>query len=1007
MNKFYRRKTLVQACAIAMIAGGVISYGPKVLAATAAGTQIKNLATVTYEDAAGNVYSAQSNEAIVTVAQVYTATLGVDSDATAAPGQIVYLPYVLTNTGNGVDTFDLSAANGITGGDNVDSANITIYNDVNGNGVPDAGEQAISSVTLNANVDNVANLVVAVEVPAAATAGQTLGVTLTAQAQEGTGTAVAASVTDLSTGGGRDTFNSTNESLITVTGDAVLVTTKSSVHDIANSEISYTITVRNNGNRPATNVVIFDGLPENTTLESAGVSGLLATNNDTLVTADILDETDLLLDLNADGDIADADEATLGIDLNTDGDSSDTAVAGLYAVDAELPSQSSVTLTFTVSYDPDVITGGGVIENVGYAAGDTDGDGVADSLAPSNVRQDIVPSDFGVTIEDTGTAAAAGVNDGGDDDAVAGGDQFVDQIATGGTVVFTNVITNTGNSDDIFELTVNPGNFPVGTVFTFFDDSGVVQLTDSNGSGVDSGVIASNASKTIVVKAALPASASGPAPAPATEYEATVTAVSANDPAATKASDSVANSLGTIIDAEADIHNAANGGIGTNENLLVTPYASVVSVTGTVGTSVNIPLFVDNESGGSDSYLLTAGSSWDGTTLGGLPAGWSVEFFESDGAGGPTGAAITATPVLPAGQLDYPIIAVVSIPADAALAVEDVAIDNNGDATADTLDGNGDGDGDYPVFFQIVSPTTGATDIVLDSVDVDSLRQLSLVTPGSNQAEAGGTAAYGHTLTNNGNVDEVVEIDSSNSQSGWSSTVNIDTDGDGVADTEIGNLVAGPITVLQPDNVAIVIEVTDTDNDGNPEITLAPGQIVPLSATVFAPANAAAGQTDVLTLSATNTDTAAGAPSVTVTDQTTVISGQVRLTKTVAVDEGCNGSLESGFAAVQTTAVEPGDCAVWRVVAENQGTTTASNVTINDAVPAFSVFEAGTLRYCLSSGCQIELGVVTDGPGDDAGNIVANNIVFYVGTGASPSTGEGGVLVAGEQATAQFSVRVQ
>ncbi len=1009
MNKFYRRKTLVQACAIAMLAGGVISYGPKVLAATAAGTQIKNLATVTYEDAAGNVYSAQSNEAIVTVAQVYSATLGVDSDATAAPGQIVYLPYVLTNTGNGVDTFDLTVIDGITGGDNIDASNITIYNDANGNGVPDAGELAISSVTLNANVDNVANLVVAVEVPSSATAGQTLGVTLTAEAQEGTGSAVAASVTDVSTGGGRDTLDGTNESLITVTGDAVLVTTKSSVHDVANSRIAYTITVRNNGNRPATDVVIFDGLPENTSLISSGVSGLLGTNGDLLDTAAVLDETGLLLDLNADGDITDADEATLGIDLNTDGDSTDTAVNGIYAIDAELPSQSSVTLTFTVSYNPNVITGGSVIENVGYAAGDTDGDGVADSLAPSNVRQDIVPSDFGVTVEDTGTAANAGVNDGGDDDATANGDQFVDQIATGGTVVFTNVITNTGNSDDIFELTVNPGNFPVGTVFTFFDDSGVVQLTDSNGSGVDTGVIASNASKTIVVKATLPASASGPAPAPDTEYEATVTAVSANDPAAVKASDFVANSLGTIIDAEADIHNTDNGAIGTNEDVLATPYASVLSVSGTVGTDVNIPLFVDNESGGSDSYVLTAGSSWDGTTLGGLPAGWSVQFFESDGSGNPTGSAITSTPVLPAGQLDYPIIAVVSIPADAALAVEDALFDNNGDGTPDSLDGSGDGDGDYPIFFQIESPATGATDIVLDTVDVDSLRQLSLVTPGSNQVEAGGTAAYGHTLTNNGNVDEIVEIDSSNSQAGWSSTVNIDTNGDGVADTEIGNLVPGAITVLQPDNVSIVIQVTDADADGNPELTLEPGQVVPLAATVFAPSNAAAGQVDVLTLSATNTDATAGAPSVSVTDQTTVISGQVRLTKTVAVDVGCDGTLESGFSAVQTTAVEPGDCAVWRVVAENQGTTAASNVTINDAVPAFSIYEAGTLLYCLSNGCLQDTtpDSVTDAPGDDAGNIVANNIVFYVGTGANPAAGLGGVLVAGEQATAQFSVRVQ
>ena len=47
----------------------------KAYGATAAGTQIKNLATVSYEDSAGNSFTAQSNEAVVTVAQVYSATI--------------------------------------------------------------------------------------------------------------------------------------------------------------------------------------------------------------------------------------------------------------------------------------------------------------------------------------------------------------------------------------------------------------------------------------------------------------------------------------------------------------------------------------------------------------------------------------------------------------------------------------------------------------------------------------------------------------------------------------------------------------------------------------------------------------------------------------------------------------------------------------------------------------------------------------------------------------------
>ena len=123
----------------------------------------------------------------------------------AAAGTTVYLPYILTNTGNGTDTFDLNAVNGIFNDiDNIDSTNITIFHDVNGNGEPDPGpgEPAITEITLNQG--DFANLVVAVVVPPGAAPGDTLGVTLITQAREG-GTVAATpapgtTVTDLSAG---------------------------------------------------------------------------------------------------------------------------------------------------------------------------------------------------------------------------------------------------------------------------------------------------------------------------------------------------------------------------------------------------------------------------------------------------------------------------------------------------------------------------------------------------------------------------------------------------------------------------------------------------------------------------------------------------------------------------------------------------------------------------------------------------------------------------------------
>jgi len=176
------------------------------------------------------IYSATSIAA--TAAHVYSATIGTDIDSAAAPGQTVYLPYVLSNTGNGTDTYSVTAVDDVaSAADTLNADSIAVYLDTNGNGQPDANESIVTTVTLNEG--EVANLVVAVQVPTVASSGDTLAMTLTAQAQEGTGAAVVGSVTDLTTAKGRDGLDDTNESVITISGDAVLVTTKSAIVDAA------------------------------------------------------------------------------------------------------------------------------------------------------------------------------------------------------------------------------------------------------------------------------------------------------------------------------------------------------------------------------------------------------------------------------------------------------------------------------------------------------------------------------------------------------------------------------------------------------------------------------------------------------------------------------------------------------------------------------------------------------------------------------------------------------
>jgi len=1013
---------LAQSCAALLIAGSVAFSASSVWAATQAGEEIRNLATVTYEDAAGNVFSAQSNEAIVIVAQVYSATLGVDVDVNAAAGTTVYLPYILSNTGNGTDVFDLTAIDGITGGADINASNITIFHDVNGNGEPDPGpgEPAITSISIDDG--DSADLVVAVQIPPTATPGQTVGITLTAQAQEGSGAAVVGSVTDLSPGtgptgfGGRDGLDDTNESLITVTNDAVIDINKQITSvDTVNNRITYTLTVRNNGGQAANDVVIFDGLPENTTFFSTGGTGLIAPT-DTLSDEAVLSETILGIDLNADGDSTDVDEAGLGLDLNSNGVSTDTAVDGIFAIDAELPAGNTVTVTLTVEYDPALFNGNDDIFNQAFASGDTNNDGVADILVSSNRPSFTVDADYGVTITDTGINGAPGVNDGGDDDNAINQDQLVDEAAVGGFAVFSAIITNTGNSNDSFNLSISPtgNNFPPLTTFTFFDETGLVPL-------VDSGTIAPGDSKTIIIRANLLDTATGAPPAPATEYQATVVAVSANDPAVTPASDTVDVSLETIVVAEVDLHNSPNGLIGTDEDALSgVPYTAITSFAGQPGTTVNIPLYIDNESEASDSYVLDAGSSLVAGSLGALPAGWSVQFFIGDGAGNPTGSAVSTTTTIPAGDVDFEVIAVVSIPADSTQAVNDFVFDNDGDGTPDTLDGDalnaGDGDGDYPIFFQIISLNTGASDTKLDSIDVNDSRALSLIPPSSQNIDPGSSVTYTHTLTNNGNVTESVELTASNSQTGWATTLSIDTNGDGNPDTLISALddtLTLPtdsltITVQQNNGVDIVVTVTDTDSDGIAELELLPGYSIPLTAVVFAPANAPINQTDLLTISADNSD--AAGPSVQVIDQTTVVNGQVVITKTVAVNTDCDGTEDDiAFLETQTDTVEPGQCAIWRVVAENTGAVDALNVIITDSVTDFSDYEPGTLRYCLGDSCDINdiASSVNDAANGDNGTVTGSTITFYIGDGINPTAGEGGLLISGQKATVQFAVRVQ
>src|SRR5262245_11332 len=210
-----------------------------------AGTSIGNQASATYTDASNTPRSTTSNVAITIVQQVASFTLTADGAKFAAPGGQVYYPHTLVNTGNGIDTFNLSVANNASG-DNFDLASLALYADGNGDGLPDNATPITTTGPLASGATF--QFVAMGIVPAGETAGRTAIITVSAS---GTATATPA-----------PTQNNTDTT--TVTGNAVINVTKAlSANSGAAGSGPYTVTLTYNnvGNRAATNLNLRDVLP--------------------------------------------------------------------------------------------------------------------------------------------------------------------------------------------------------------------------------------------------------------------------------------------------------------------------------------------------------------------------------------------------------------------------------------------------------------------------------------------------------------------------------------------------------------------------------------------------------------------------------------------------------------------------------------------------------------------------------------------------------------------------
>ncbi len=723
--------------------------------------------------------------------------------------------------------------------------------------------------------------IVAATVPATATSGQTNSLTVTA------------------TSGFSASQSAANTDTTTVTSNAVINLTKSvSVASGApgSGPYTYTLTYTNTGNSTATAVKVTDTVPAG--LVEVANSGLWSVTGATA--------------------LSDA-KATYGTAPNQITYDYGVSTAGtVTAVISNIAPGQSGTLSFRVNVAAS--TAPGAINNTASVSYN---DGSGNTI---NGNSNAVP----FTVTQTAAVTITGAT-------VASANQ-------GGTATFNNVIKNTGNGPDTFNITLSTGNFPTGTSFVLYKSDGATPLVDTNGDGIpDTGPLAAGASYTVVVKAVLPSNAAGSGP-----FSVNKTATSIVTPSV---SQTAADTLTAITAAAVDVTgNAPLGGSGVVGTGAGPEAAAQATNAINPGATTTFIVVANNTGPVADSYNVAAStvSSFASQTL---PAGWVVSFKADGGAGNcsTTGATISSTATVAAGS-SATVCAVVSVPAGSAV-------------------------GTTALYFRALSPATGAQDTLHDAVSVNAVRSLTFTPNNTGQVYSGGSVVYSHVLTNTGNVVEgngavsTITLPQTNSQAGFTSTLYYDANANGTLDASDPVI---PATGLQAVLAA----------------GLAPGQSITIFDKVTAPSGVSPGVVNAtaVTLTTSNGTYTTSAPAVAVaSDSTTVIAGNVTLTKMQGLDAACTGAPPAGYSTTTIGAgAVPGACIDYQITVQNAGSANATGVTVSDSTPAYTI---------LSTLPATTLGTITP-PTPAVG--ATGTVTATIGT-----------LTPGQSAVVTFGVKIQ
>jgi trimeric autotransporter adhesin len=793
-------------------------------AAPPAGSSIGNQASATYTDSSGVTRTATSNVAVTIVQQVASFTITSDNTRVVSPGGQVAFPHTLVNTGNGLDSFNLSVAQ--LAGDSFDLTAVAIYADANGDGIPDNNTPITSTGNLAAGATF--KFVIVANTPATQTDGQTA--TIQINASSVFNNAVTGSNTDTAT----------------VSANAVVTVTKAisaSSGGSPSGPITYTLTFNNTGNSTATSVTLMDVIPSG--MSYVAGSGRWSGSGATTLT-----------------DAAGGDPAGILYDFGV------TQPGRVTAIISSLTPGQSGTLTFQVNVNSGLAPG--AINNTATYSYDP---GTGTSVGPFNSNTSLFT-----------VSQVAGVTLSG---------QTIASATQGSTVSFTNVVVNTGNGTDSYDVTIGTSSFPAGTTFALFQGDGTTPLLDSNNNGIPgTGPIAPGGSYNVILKATLPSTVSGGGP-----YSVQKTATSVIDPSK---SATTTDTLATIVPNTVDLTNDSPGanapGAGPG------PEASPVrNVSVDPGGQARFTLYVNNTSSVADSFNLTGSTDASFATTA-FPAGWTLTFRDANNS------IITTTGVLQPGasKLVY----------------------------ADLTVPKGTPPGTYNGYFRALSPTTGAQDRKLDSVTVNTVRTIKLEPNNTGQVSPGGSVVYSHFISNEGNVTEGDGITSTvltliDRAAGFTSVSYWDQNNNGVLDS------TDPV-------IRDLSTMIGGINGASTAAGLDPGEKARVFVKVFAPVGAVAGTTDSTTLSATTSGGVGTLPPVvSVADVTTVISGDIILLKEQALDSNLDGAADGAFSTANiTTGALPGKGIRYRITVTNNGSAPATSVVMSDSIPSFTTYDA-------------------------------------------------------------------